>query len=915
MKKIIGIIFVLAALGAGGFFVFDTYFNAKKVTIWDMVPAHAIFVYQSNNLTQQWNDLQRKPIWRTLLQVPYFEEAKTNFELLDSLLGSNGAIDKLFKNQNTLLSCHVTAQNEFDFLWLLNLENPNSQSVIIQLQDRIKRIPTLKMDKRTLSNFDIIEFTHQVSGKSFSYVIYDNYLIGSFTSLLVEDVIRNISGGFTQSFRIEPLQDLVKIDDDDGNLYANLKLVPSWFKTFLKQDLAIKDSSSVLFGGSAFWDVKIEDQAIKFDGFALNDTKKQGWLSTFSDEKPSPILVKHIVPNRTSTLLHLGIQSGPSWKQKLLPYFKMSEPSVYKAQSSLSEQYQTDMSKFYDWMGSEIALAIVESNDPELPEKLLYIQTNDMPGASNALNTLAEQIIRGKEDTIYTETYADHEIRQLAIKDFPQILLGNYFEGFEQCFYTSVGEYLVIANTIHSLQFMLDDIDFENTWGKSLSMNKLTENVLQETNVSLLVNTNRFWEMILSNTNQKWLEFLKENTFQAKQFQYAAFQFVTVDDKFYSNMTVLHQPKERVVQTRKPHEPIQNLLTQAAISSKPFVVKSHRGPGFQVMIQDSTNTVYYITKEGDIDWQKEVGASIIGDITPIDYYKNGKIQYFFATENGFHVLDRNGDYIENFPINLPDTLHVAFANVIDYDNSHNYRFVVADKRTNIYLYDKEGKNLEGWTPRKVNGPLAMAPFHIRVQGRDCIVAMQANGMINLINRRGEMYPGFPLDLNGTVSSALFLEPKGTFETSQFTGITDHGELVQFNLGGAIIKRTQLYRSSADAKFGLVVDRLKRNYVIISQDLNRIKIFNRKQEEIFAKDFVTSQQMGFQYYDFGSSNELFAITDYDQEFTYLYDSEGQLINFQPFESSYPIALVYLESKGKYHVYRTYQNMFSILSLDK
>ena len=41
-----------------------------------------------------------------------------------------------------------------------------------------------------------------------------------------------------------------------------------------------------------------------------------------------------------------------------------------------------------------------------------------------------------------------------------------------------------------------------------------------------------------------------------------------------------------------------------------------------------------------------------GDVHQIDLYKNGKLQLLFNTQSKLHLIDRNGNNVEQFPIGL-----------------------------------------------------------------------------------------------------------------------------------------------------------------------------------------------------------------------------------------------------------------------
>jgi hypothetical protein len=253
--------------------------------------------------------------------------------------------------------------------------------------------------------------------------------------------------------------------------------------------------------------------------------------------------------------------------------------------------------------------------------------------------------------------------------------------------------------------------------------------------------------------------------------------------------------------------------------------------------------------------------------------------------------------------------------VIDYDRSRNYRYVVSDRDGNIYLFDKYGINLEGWRPRKIEEPLCTKPFHMRIRGRDCIVAVQENGTINVMNRRGEMFDKFPIDLNYNLHGPVFVERGVDFKKTLFNVILQTGEVVKFDLEGNISGKLQIYKPGSDSWFTILPDVTERSYVIGRKDFNRISFIDKNGENIFERELLTSGDLYLQYYYFGADNQIFVVTDPVQEFSYIFNQEGELINNQPIESGHEIGLLYSERNNNYKIYSCYGNQFSISSFFK
>ena len=317
-----------------------------------------------------------------------------------------------------------------------------------------------------------------------------------------------------------------------------------------------------------------------------------------------------------------------------------------------------------------------------------------------------------------------------------------------------------------------------------------------------------------------------------------------------------------------------------------------------------------MSNEGEVLWGDSIQDKIVSEIHQIDYYKNSKLQYLFATRDKIHLLDRNGNYVVNFPIKGKPGVEFKHLSVIDYDNSKRYRIMAVDVKGNIYIYDKEGKNLEGWTPRPLEGPLAMPGFHIRVRGGDCMVALQKNGLLNVMNRRGIMYPGFPIDLNITEANGLFVDIGNDFASTRLITVSEEGEVIEVNLKGKILKREQLYKPGRESKFWLVNDAMEKTYIIIRQEYSKLSVLDRAGKLMFESNISSSGEMLLQYYNFSSDNQVFVAIDTEQEFTYVFDNAGRTISFEPLESAMPIGLLYSSRTKEFQLYKCYRNNFTV-----
>ena len=112
------------------------------------------------------------------------------------------------------------------------------------------------------------------------------------------------------------------------------------------------------------------------------------------------------------------------------------------------------------------------------------------------------------------------------------------------------------------------------------------------------------------------------------------------------------------------------------IRTKPQFVQNHFTKEKMIIVQTNSNMIYALNSEGETIWKKLIDSEIIGRINSIDVYKNNKYQCLFNTNNEIHIIDRNGEYVDGFPLKLDFNTSLSHS-LFDYNNKKKYRIRMA----------------------------------------------------------------------------------------------------------------------------------------------------------------------------------------------------------------------------------------------
>jgi len=887
-------------IGLGAYYYYSEIESKKTSDVWSLVPENSLIVYENSKFYNSYNKLVSSKIGKTMLSLEAFNEFNSDVNLLDTVASDNfiGAVT----SNKFLISIHTTSSNSLGALYYSSLETTEQKQAFTQLIDHYKSKKGYSLDTRVYQGESIYELTSSADNDiALSYYVKGSLLAISETPFLVEDVVRVYNNDLT-SFKADNINvfEFPKLNKDEGNVYVNTQDLNKLLEIFINDN---SQFSNQPIAKNSFLDLKVDDQGLILNGFSQFD--ESNFLAVLSDQKSVSSNLKNYITNDASYSLQFSFNNSHVYFNKLEAFFNKNK-SFEEGRQDFERNYDNDTTMGADWVGNTSAIVSLSDSKGEL----FYLETSDVNEALNDLNTLGESVMSTTGDSVYVERYADYEIRELDIKDFVKYSYNPIAIGVDKSYYTTIDNYIVFSNSILNLKDLIDNVNKENTWGRSVVYNKFIERTLQEHNISLIINTQGFLENIKDSLKPVWAKFLTENIEALNNFQLQAYQLSRLDDSFYSSIVLEHSEKKISKVTN--FEVYQQSFVNTKIASKPYVVKNHISNLREIVVFDSANNVNLISNNGQLLWSKALNEELAGDLEQVDYYKNNKLQYFFTTKNNLHILDRNGNPVEGFPVNT--SFDIAYSKVIDYDNSKRYRFLIADNRGNIYLYNKDGNILDGWGPRSLSGPFSATPFHIRVRRKDAFVSATNDGEVTLLNRKGQYYPGFPLDLEGKIDSPVDVKMGSDFESTILTTITREGQLIKFNMNGNIIESTQLYKPNKESTFKIVSDALGKSFVIVRQDLNRVVMLSSDGKELFAKDYLNAEDMRIQYYDFNSTNKLYVITDKTQGFTYIYKNDGKLINSRPIDSEYEVGVIYSQSKEELSIYCTSGNSFKILKFN-
>ncbi|MDJ1482158.1 hypothetical protein QNI16_16765 [Cytophagaceae bacterium YF14B1] len=883
----------IVIVGIVGFGAYQWWLSRQLSPAWVAVPIHSLLVVEADNPLNVVSDWKKNDIGQQIQSLPYFQTLLSRLNTLQKYPESKNILLK----KKILISLHVTTRNEFDYVFYIPLSDREKESTQKLIQ-QFRSNTGFRTDTRTFGDYQITDITDQSSRQSFSFIFTDDLLIGSYTSFLVEDVIRKLNEGtVNRDTQWNNWNKVALMSKGPLQVYANLSVTPRFVQLFTNYS---SDAGFLpTLGLFANLELTQDKNSIHLKGNThLNPKSNQiNYLTMFQEQEAQPVSCLSMIPNQTAILYH----------------WTFSKPQLY-----FKKHYQYDSlyhsisrPRYFSWVANEMALAIVETTGSQ-PDRLLCVRTNDVSNAAKQLREVAIQYDEGNEKSSYQEKYKGAAIHQIYKPEFPSSVFGNEVNGFSQCFYIIINQYVVFGNSVQSLKNLLDIRETGDVWSQSAIKRNLFKSE-HSAHFTIQIDVSHAWSLFYQKAAPHWQQIMQQYSSSLKDFEHLTMGFYSEQSNtFETEITAHYRSKPIASSVANTFFVSWKTKADTLLRMSPILVRSHINHSREVILQDAANRMYLVNQSGQILWRKWMDSPIQSEIYQIDYLKNNKLQYLFTTNHQLHILDRNGSPVAPFPIKIPATTNLHTLSMVDYDGNKEYRFLVSDMLGNLYMYDKAGAILEGWNPLHTGYRLECTPQHVRIQDKDYFVILQANGKLTLLNRRGQVYPGFPVDLKARTESRFLVETGLSPEQTHIVIVTKEGEIIYTDFTGKITTRKQLYHTSGNNVFRMCLEPKHKDWVIARLENRTIAILDKEGQSLFETAANLSDNNEIQYYNFGAGLRIVAITNPVAKSTTLYTITGSVIGKTPIHSSSPIAAVYVDAYDKLLVYHTIDRQIEVLS---
>jgi hypothetical protein len=576
-------------------------------------------------------------------------------------------------------------------------------------------------------------------------------------------------------------------------------------------------------------DLIIKTDELLFNGYTV--TSDSLYLLDNYKTDTQPVTVPDILPNSVVWMLDLGL--GDLLKHHSAQRIMLgADSSAYdKFLSDFKLHYNIDLlHEIYPWAGSEIAMAEFTGLEAKAVTPLAVFRTRDVLKAALSLEKITANMNAVSEKPIFSLNHGEYTIKKLNHPDLLPFLFGPVFSSIRENYFMAIRDYIVFANSPEALIYLIDNFYNRKTLAGDPNYQSFSNNISDNSNIYLYCNLRNVAGNAHSYFNEKVATQITGNKNILQKFEAVSIQFSYINQMFYTNLYLKYNPGYKEVNPQTWEYELE-----ADLLKKPVLVETHLSEKQNVVVFDKKGTMYLLDHLGNLKWKLPLIERPLSEVFLVDYYKNGKFQYLFNTENYLYLIDLNGNYVADFPAKLAASA-TGPLNVFDYNDDKEYRIVIPLNDNKIYNFDMSNKPVEGWNKIHSRATVKSAVQHLVVKNKDYLFTSDENGNVIITNRRGEVRVELKKGFKKAAYS-IFYENK-TNDKGLFITTDESGKLVYVSEDGKI-KHTE-FGKFTPGHFFMYEDFDKDGAPdFIFVDENKLVVFDRLQNKLLSQEFSES----------------------------------------------------------------------------
>ncbi len=856
------------------------------------IPVNAGIIINVSNIAEVSDLILKKIDYKDDLTA--FSLTSKTIELakkIDSLELFHSPVFNKIKKKQLYISFHLQGKSDIRTLLVTTADNKAEEHALIDWIENLKG-KGYNVNVKQYDASDIYYIQKAGRKKTFYLTAFQGLIIGSYSEILVENSIRQINSGISLLSN-SAFAKIFKTSNKNSpaNLYINFSTVPGILKTIFKKE---KKQPAVFNKKNALWaelDVDIKSKEIELNGFIAGE-RKSLINELFAGMRPQTPEISNILPSNTRLFMSYSLESSEEFHKRFSRYLKENElESKYRNKlNEIKQKYHVDIDKeMFSFTENEMGLVFTDINSKNpYSNSFLVVETR---GRSFTLDKMFKILKAFKVSTLPLLTYRiDSDTSFPIYRGIPQGALEHIFHWFfphvPQKYFALHDNYIIFSDNIKSLQEFLYANVLKKTLSNKKSFTAFRENFPVRENLFIYSEIPFFAKHLKNILKGEYVDFSRVQFEKLSRFYAGGIQITSTGDLLYTNIYANYRPSRE----NEPQTVWQSLLDSTVIN-KPVLVKNHYTNEKELMVQDAKFNLYLLNNSGRLLWKKPLDGKILGTVQQIDFYRNNKLQYIFNTKNKIYLLDRNGNSVDRYPINLPSKATNGLA-IMDYEKNKDYRIFLATADKKVRLFDKKGNRITGWEFNKTEGIVTQPVQHFRSNSKDYIV-FSDDHKIYILNRRGNTRVRTDKHITTSANSIFYIEGKNTSGCRLIT-TSPKAEIITIDIPTGKTKLLKVLPETAEFGFTHFSSNGSYRYVFILP--NSFKIFDRSGKELVNKSFSNTMSLTIDKYQFASNNFKFGLLGNRNHHIYLLNSDGTTYKGFPLRGNSRFSIGFLKTSS-------------------
>ncbi len=875
-------VLVVAALAAIVFTLWRLERDTRgEADLYRPVPVDAIIMMEARGLSDLVDPLfAEHEIVNALYRFERMEDLHYGVSFLDSALRALGRYNLLFEGSPAILTLHETGKERYDFLLVVATGHRVGEKDISGILEKIFGAEQSSRTRR-YEDAKIVE-TRVIRGDeqfSFSWTMEGGYFMFSFSSLLLEDAVRQRK----QETGIDDMKGFQKLMPTAGrnvtaNVYVQFKEFPKLVQPLLQNHQWKRARKLSEWAQWSELDLQLKNNLLQLTGFTYADPARASFLNVVRNNDPQRITIDQVIPSNIAGFFLVAFENLESFHKSYYNYLDMlGQAQALKAEiKNMRSEFGVDAAGiFEDIVGHEMALVFMDIKNftPE-QNTFMVLSLQSRTNARNSLEKMLTEIAAKKglkpRDLVFTATVGDdlsYPMYQVPIPYFSRNFAGKMFGDIQVPFCTLIDNYLVFGHDVEALSKFVYYNVLQSTLRSDVHYKSLSDQLSSRCNMMIFCRP----RPARGHAGEYFKESLMENWEEAQELldRYEAFalQFSAGNPMIFTNI-FLKYSEEAQRQTRGVWE--SRLDTVSAF--KPRFVTNHYTGDKEIFLQDEAGRICLIGASGRILWDQPLKEKIMSEVYQVDYYKNGKLQMLFNTKNQLHLIDRNGNYVERYPISLRSPAATGIS-LFDYEKNRNYRIFVPTEDRGVYVYDLEGRIVEGWNFERTDAVVEVPVQHFRVGEKDYIV-IKDRVRNYILDRTGKTRVRLEKQFPGSPGNGFYLEYGSGNRRSRLITTDTAGRVMSVYFDGSV---EAMKAGGYGPGHWFVYEDLDgdRDGDHIFVEGRELEVYDETGEELFSRSFKDAIDFPPAVYRFSATDKRIGLVSRDLHEIYLVRNDGTM----------------------------------------